>query len=78
MNANLARQLANLARQRELVREIIAASDAFEVAKNGDSGDAEYDAACLVQDLATELAEVVQALDEWRLTGGVDPYLEAR
>lgn len=29
-----------------------------------------------IADLAAELAELVQALDEWRLKGGFDPYAQ--
>lgn len=53
---------ANLKRQRELAAEII---DGY---GNRDASD--------IADLAAELAELVQALDEWRLRGGFDPYAQ--
>jgi len=54
--------IANIKRQRELVREIreqIAIGGVFEEA-------------------AGELADLVEALDEWRTSGGFDPYAPAR
>lgn len=53
---------ANLKRQRELAAEII---DGY---GNRDASD--------IADLAAELAELVQTLDEWRLRGGFDPYAQ--
>lgn len=53
---------ANLKRQRELAAEII---DGY---GNRDASD--------IADLAAELAELVQALDEWRQNGGFDPYAQ--
>jgi hypothetical protein len=49
----------NLKRQRELAKEIIDGAWKDQVS---------------VVEAAVELAELVQALDEWRLKGGFDPY----
>lgn len=56
---------ANIARQRELAAEIAELRD-----QGSDALRAE-----LMPSLAMELAELVQALDEWRVNGGFDPYL---
>lgn len=50
--------LANLNMQRELAQEIIDGQDAGEAH----------------EDVAVALAEHVLALDEWRRSGGFDPY----
>lgn len=49
---------ANLKRQREIAAEIVDCDLPDEAVAN----------------LGAELAELVQALDEWRLKGGYDPY----
>lgn len=54
----------NLKRQRELAREIIVLRDA-----NKDDG--------AIVLLSEELAELVLALDQWRLKGGFDPHRPA-
>lgn len=60
---------ANLRRQRELAREIIdqtnANSEAFSRLDHPEHN---------LDDNAAELAEHVLALDDWRLSGGFDPY----
>lgn len=52
----------NIKRQRELAAKITMLRD------RGQDGDS------VVNVLAVQLAELVIALDEWRATGGFDPY----
>ena len=66
--------IANINRQRELAPEIIDALDA-NIDREGNLPD---DVAQHVAELANELAELVQALDEWRRKGGFDPYAVTR
>lgn len=54
---------ANIKEQRELAAKIIAAWDAL----------TDDDDSVIARD-ALRLAELVQALDEWRRKGGFDPY----
>jgi hypothetical protein len=61
---------ANIARQRELAANIVGIIDQH----TSDEGDLPDGFAQRVADNANELAELVQALDEWRLKGGFDPY----
>lgn len=70
--------VANLERQRQLVAEILAftkGAGPLDRAIKGYSADAEYTASAELRGLTEELAELTQALDEWRLKGGFDPYL---
>jgi hypothetical protein len=55
---------ANLAEQRELAAKIIAEMGSESVSTD------------TLIDWCADLAERVQALDEWRLNGGYDPYLQ--
>lgn len=71
MNANMALQLQRLARQRELVAEIIKAGDNGRATVAAD----EFGSRRTWASAARELAELAEALDEWRLGGGLDPYL---
>lgn len=69
--------VANLARQCKLAAEIVAYTEdegPLDQAIDGESADAEYDAFQELAAMAKELAELVQALDEWRQKGGFDPY----
>lgn len=60
---------ANLQEQRELAAKILAIVDAAD--ELGDhTPDQEQDLIAA----ANRLAELVQALDEWRTHGGYDPY----
>jgi hypothetical protein len=61
---------ANIKRQREIAKEIIQIADATTRA-----GSYTEPLVATMEDAATELAELVIALDEWRLKGGFDPYL---
>jgi hypothetical protein len=61
---------ANLARQLAIAAEIIGIRDSGE--DDGDV-DAEIDRDEQVADLADELADLVQALDEWMKKGGALP-----
>jgi hypothetical protein len=56
---------ANLERQRQIAAGIIALSE------HGDDPTEVHDD---IRPLAIELAELVQALDQWRRNGGFDPY----
>jgi hypothetical protein len=56
---------ANLQRQREIAAEINALE--APLAAHGDQ-------LVHIARLGAELAELVQALDEWRRNGGFDPY----
>lgn len=58
---------ANIARQRELALSILALEGSLEIREPGKPRRA-------VWHYADELAELVIALDEWRLKGGFDPY----
>lgn len=62
---------ANIERQRELAKEIGEYIDE-NTPDDGLIEDAEI-VEC-VAERGVELAELVQALDEWRLKGGFDPY----
>jgi len=65
----------NLKRQRWLAAEIVAETD--RLARIIEQGDDYCDAEGIEERLrvyAGDLAELVQALDEWRLKGGFDPY----
>jgi nitroreductase len=55
----------NIKRQRELAAQLVANDQSVKGYYND------------LDDAATELAELVQALDEWRLKGGFDPYADA-
>lgn len=57
---------ANIAEQREIAAAMIAIADKPEF--GGEDGMTEHTR------LAERLAELVQALDEWRTKGGFDPY----
>lgn len=63
--------IANLQEQRELSAEINAIFD------DADPIDGSFTLSQMVDlsDKAVRLAELVQALDEWRTKGGFDPYL---
>lgn len=54
---------ANLAHQLDLARRVLAVRD-----RPGNTSPS------LLEFAAVELAELVLALDEWRLSGGFDPY----
>lgn len=58
---------ANIKEQRELARSIIEKRDRV-ISAGMD----------VAPDDAERLAELVQALDEWRLAGGFDPYTVPR
>jgi hypothetical protein len=66
----------NLERQRELAAKIIALLDEQpeepETFREHDERIADRNQH--IADIANELAELVQALDEWRCKGGFDPY----
>lgn len=62
--------IANLKEQRKISREIISIIDS----KTSDNGELPNEDAQQIADLANELAELVLALDEWRRSGGFDPY----
>lgn len=59
---------ANIERQRALAKEIIDRGNTLASHEDGKPRWAVWDA-------ANELAEQVQALDEWRAKGGFDPYV---
>lgn len=61
---------ANIEEQTSLARAIVEQIDA----KSDDLGRLGGQAAQQVADLAGQLAEYVLALDEWRRSGGFDPY----
>ena len=61
---------ANIEEQTTIARAIIEQIDA----NGGDLGRLGRQAAEEVADLAGQLAEYVLALDEWRRSGGFDPY----
>jgi hypothetical protein len=63
--------VANLKRQRELAEGIATLGGAIEICETGKPKRALWD-------YAYELAELVQALDEWRICGGFDPYASER
>jgi hypothetical protein len=60
---------ANITRQRELAAEITRVTDG-----GSDTHREALLAGSRAAFLAVELAELVIALDEWRLQGGYDPY----
>lgn len=60
---------ANLTAQRATARNIIELRDDLD--RNPDEVADRQES---LQDFAVELAELVQALDEWRTKGGYDPY----
>lgn len=62
---------ANITRQRELAAEI----KAIEGRQNPTSHDLRDEDWPAIAECAIELAELVQALDEWRRKGGFDPYV---
>jgi hypothetical protein len=55
--------VANLKEQRALAAHIIVLADREDGDPNGE-----------LAECASRLAELVQALDEWRTRGGFDPY----
>jgi hypothetical protein len=61
---------ANVREQRELAAKIVALIDEG----TRDDGTLVDEAAQEIAELADRLAELVQALDEWRRNGGFDPY----
>jgi hypothetical protein len=61
--------VVNLEAQRALVAEANAIRDRWPHDGNPPAGDV-----ARLQDVALELVELVQALDEWRVQGGFDPY----
>lgn len=61
--------VANLEAQRALVSEANAIRDRWP-----EDGDPPASDVGRLQDIAEALVELVQALDEWRLRGGYDPY----
>jgi hypothetical protein len=60
--------IANIAGQRKVAAEIIR------LVNHGDDDEVVTE----IETLATRLAELVQALDEWRRKGGFDPYKVAK
>lgn len=75
---------ANIARQRALASEILTLSDSLGAADDADNSyelaahdEAAADTRETIAERAVELAEHVQALDEWRSRGGFDPYAAA-
>ena len=60
--------LANLREQRELAAGVLSSIRAI------DEQGADFDERDSLAERAERLAELVQALDEWRLRGGFDPY----
>lgn len=69
---------ANLRQQRELAAKVVDRTQ--RLYRMRDSDFPEFDVAAAEtlgyeqESAAYELAELVQALDEWRLRGGFDPY----
>lgn len=63
---------ANLKEQREIAQQIVAHPRT--IATHSDDPADHYDAVRS----ATRLAELVLALDEWRMDGGFDPYFKGR
>jgi hypothetical protein len=66
--------IANIKHQRELVKQILTAGDQRRATVAND----EFGNRRTWASAARELAELVQALDEWRLKGRFDPYVAER
>lgn len=61
---------ANIKEQRELAKELLDIWDEY----NGEDSITAAEQSEAVADKAYRLAELVLALDEWRIKGGFDPY----
>lgn len=64
--------IANIKRQHRIAEEIVSLWSACD--QDGQLAIADSD---LAAEYANDLAELVLALDEWRKSGGFDPYLAA-
>lgn len=69
--------VANLAEQRRVAASIIRALEALAGRRADDdlTNDEEIEALDAIAGEGARLAELVNALDEWRKLGGFDPYV---